>query len=64
MKYYWLIYSYNNAGGGKTETEDVTTKHPFEYMNMIRGKNGRLVTYNIALLNWKEITKAEYQKFN
>jgi hypothetical protein len=62
-KYYWLIYSYNNAGGGKTLSEEVTTKHPFEFMNENRGEQGRMVVYNISLVNWKEITKPEFDLF-
>lgn len=62
-KYYWLVWSYNNAGNGKTLEERVTNLHPFEFMRNHRGEMGRLVTYNIALINWKEITKKEFDNF-
>jgi hypothetical protein len=62
-KYYWLVYSYNNAGGGKTFSETATDNHPFEYMKEVRGEKGRLIIYNITLLNWKEITKSEFNMF-
>ncbi len=64
MKYYWLVYSYNNAGGGKTLQEDVTKEiHPFKYMADERGDKGRLAVYNITLINWKQISKEEFLLF-
>ena len=64
-KYYWLVYSHNNAGGGKTYVEDVTWIHPFEYMDaFIKNTNSdRSVVRNIALFNWKEITKKEFDLY-
>ncbi len=62
-KYYWLVYSYNNAGGSKTHSEAAIYNHPFEYMNNIRGLDGRNVSINITLINWKEISKKEYDLF-
>jgi hypothetical protein len=62
-KYYWLVYSYNNWGDGKTYAERVTDKHPFEFMTAERGVRGRLAVYNITLMNFKEITKSEFDAF-
>jgi hypothetical protein len=62
MKYYWLVYSYNNAGGSKTNVEEAVSIHPFKYMN--DKKNGtRGAIDNVTLLNWKEIRKKEFDMF-
>lgn len=60
--YYWYMWSYNNAGEGKTYVEDVTFRHPFSEMEEQR-KHLPSITANITLHNWKEITEVEFHHF-
>jgi hypothetical protein len=51
MKYYWLVYIYK-----------AVSIHPFEYIND-KKKGTRGAIDNVTLLNWKEISKKEFDMF-
>lgn len=57
MKYYWIIYLQND----RTLAEDVSDKHPFVFIEEL---NNLIAGEWYALLNWKEITKEEYNIYN
>jgi hypothetical protein len=54
QKYYWMLFEISDL-----KLEDVTHEHPFIVITKRRNKNP---DYK-ALLNWKEITKEEYDLF-
>lgn len=64
-KYYWILYEIRYRTGGRVTGQSTTDKHPFMYIN-IQDKlclAQKLPLDEIILLNWKEITKEEYELF-
>jgi hypothetical protein len=55
QKYYWISFQRETL-----IVEDVTIQHPFIKITKMRNQNSK---YG-SLLNWKEITKEEYDLFN
>lgn len=54
-KYYWILVEVYSYEGNYTESF-VENKHPFSVM--------KDRSSNDTLLNWKEITKEEYELYN
>ena len=64
-KYYWYVYVYNNAGGGKTYSEGTCWIHPFEEMDRLRMRTRKAGFRSTeSLINWKEITVKEHDLFH
>lgn len=64
QKYYWIVYSYTNAGGGRTDDQMAINMHPFLYL--LKHKEDAAehnCRPNFFLHNWKEITEKEYWDF-
>lgn len=61
QKYYWYVYSHKNASGGRTYVTNVTYRHPFTQVHSIVDKDQ--FGSNVALVNWKEITKEEFDLY-
>lgn len=56
MKYYWALWL-NNRG---TVLQKVSEHHPFNEIDSMNGRDGGMW----VLLNYKEITKEEYEIFS
>lgn len=59
MKYYWFCWEHTTKFG-VSRYEDVSTKHPFIVKVKIQKRNGGVVT----LLNYKEISKEEFELYD
>ena len=59
-KYYWILVQ-RETFAGKWLGEYITTDHPFVVMKTLH--NPQLQEEKIVLLNWKEITKEEYDLY-
>ena len=57
-KYYWMSHVHTYKWGG-VKVDTVQTEHPFIVITQLR-RNKDIG----ALLNWKEISKEEYELFN
>jgi hypothetical protein len=60
MKYYYLVYQYTDYDMIKTIVTDVTDIHPFKYIVEIKNLWN---LFDYILLNYKEITKDEYDLY-
>jgi len=54
--YYYIKYSITTHGR-KNDTDCVADKHPFEWLRFFK-----TLSSDWALIDWKEITKEDYEK--
>lgn len=59
-KYYWILIKETSLTGELTR-ELIITVHPFIWRQKV---NPQLPDLSILILNWKEITKEEYELWN
>lgn len=65
INYYWLSWATGTiTGGDNTFSNNVSTEHPFNLIKDFQ-KNAREIyaPSKVTLLNWKEISKEEYDLF-
>lgn len=60
-KYYWILVE-RETFAGKWYGDYVSTEHPFSFVKTLH--NPLLQEGKIVLINWKEITKEEYELYN
>lgn len=59
-KYYWILVE-RETFSGKYTFDNVIKEHPFSYVRSLY--NPLLQEERMTLLNWKEITKEEYELY-
>ena len=58
-KYYWICFE-NTTKFGITKQDDVFKEHPFKVIERLKQTSSGY----FVILNYKEITKEEYEMFN
>lgn len=61
MKYYWILIK-ETCLTGELTYDTVISKHPFTWR--IQALTPQMPDLSILILNWKEITKEEYDLYN
>lgn len=65
-KYYWLLIRECRRNGTAYDSDCIADKHPFEYIAELEDTQGETyarINERILLLDWKEISKEEYELF-